>query len=113
MLIIGSNKVIPDDQVIFYDGFLYIISHTIPQDRSFEVKDITNNYTIDVRLINPEYDNPLSLEDIVREYPNVRKVIYEEFMCGYVYNYKNHITKNVIDGGVEYWEQVGTTCGYA
>ena len=111
MLIFDSSRVIPDDQVILNDGFVYIISHNFSQKHLLSVKDITNNYTVDVIILNPEYDNPLTLEDIAKQYPNVKKVIYEEAMSGYVYNYGNHGTKN--NGRTnQAWEQVGTTCGY-
>ena len=111
MLILNSNRVIPDNDVIFNDGFLYIISLNIPLGKPFAIKDLSSFYTVGVIVLNPEYDNPLTLKDIEKQYPNVRKVIYEEAMSGYVYNYGNHTKKNISETS-QVWEQVGTTCGY-
>lgn len=94
-----NNK--DDDEVIFYDGFLYIIS-------SYQEDRITK-YEIDVVCLCPEYDDPISLIDIQRKYPNVHKVIYEDWRNGYVFNYGNHRDEN--KNGI--WERVGTTYGFA
>lgn len=90
-----------DDEVIFYDGFLYIIS-------SFRKGEI-QKYEIDVVCLCPEYDDPMSLVDIKEKYPNVHKVIYEDWRNGYVFNYGNHRDENKN----RIWERVGTTYGFA
>ena len=109
MRILGENKVIPDNEVVFYDGFLYIISHAkdsyIDEDEEYHEPE----YSIEVKCLCPEYDEPITLEDIAKEYPKVCKVIFEDAFMGYVYNYKNHR----IEDNNEAWEQVGTTLGYA
>ena len=96
MLIIGEGKK-PDSEEVFYDGFLYIISRK------------GQEYGIDVKCLSPEYDKPLTLEDIAEQYPNVNKVIYEGVLRGYVYNYGNHGH----EPNAELWERTGTTRGYA
>lgn len=100
MRILGENKVIPDNEVIFYDGFLYIISIS-GEDRE--------NVECDRICLCAEYDEPITLSDIAERYPNVHKVIFDDALRGYVYNYKNHR----IEDNNEAWEQVGTTLGYA
>lgn len=95
-----NNK--DDDKVIFYDGFLYIIS-------TFFHKPTKPEYKIDVICLCPEYDDPMSLVDIQRKYPNVHKVIYEDWRNGYVFNYGNHRDEN----NNRIWERVGTTYGFA
>lgn len=100
------NKVIPDDQVWLYDGFIYIIS----RNASREGVHYKTQYSIDVICLNPEYDDPLSLVDIKNRFPNVIKVIHEDWLKGNVYNYGNHATK---DNGEEFWELTGETMGFA
>ena len=57
--------------------------------------------------INPEYgDEAVSLTDIEKRYPRVIKVIYDELMKGYIYDYGNHRNES------EMWELVGETIGY-
>lgn len=90
----------PDSDVIFYDGILYIISET------GEDNDIL---TVDRKFLDGEYDEPLSLEDIAKNYPNVRKVIFDDQLKGVVFNYGNHR----MDPEPEMWELVGETLGYA
>ena len=63
----GSTGIKPDEEEIFYDGFLYIIS----RDETHE------NFTVDAKCLCAEYDEPLSLADISEKYPNVCKVIFE------------------------------------
>ena len=100
MRVLGENKVIPDNEVIFYDGFLYIISISGESRENAEYERI---------CLCAEYDEPLTLSDIAKRYPNVCKVIFDDALRGYVYNYKNHR----IEYNNEAWEQVGTTLGYA
>ena len=56
-------------------------------------------------IICCEYDDPITLNDIAKTYPNVNTVIAEMALEGEVYSYGNH------EKGV--WEQVGETRGYA
>ncbi len=97
MLVLGTGKVIPDESVVFFDGFLSIIC--LKDKNDFEER------TIDYISLNAEYDEPMSLADIAKYYPNVKMVIYEDFLRGAVYKCGNHK-----DGE---WEQVGTTMGFA
>lgn len=95
-----DHKEIPDDEIVFYDGFLYIIS-------SFDNGEETK-CEIDFIVLCPEYDDSISLVDIQNKYPNVRKVIFEDWLKGSIYNYGNHRKdKNKL------WERVGTTVGFA
>ena len=96
MLIVGKGKK-PDNEEVFYDGILYIISRK------------EQEYSIDVKCLAQEYDDPISLADIAKQYPDVNKVIYEGALRGYVYNYGNH--RN--DPNAEMWKRTGTTRGYA
>jgi len=98
----GSTGIKPDEEEIFYDGFLYIISRS---DKTHE------NFTVDAICLCAEYDEPLSLADISEKYPNVCKVIFEDALRGAVYNYGNHATEK--NGTAEKWEKVGETLGYA
>ena len=91
-----------DDDVIFYDGFLYIIS-------TYLVNRCEAKYEIDVICLCPEYDDPISLTDIREKYPNVHKVIFEDWREGYVYNYGNHRDENKN----RVWERTGRTYGFA
>ncbi len=51
-----------------------------------------------------DYDEPITLDSIRKEYPTVRKVISESGLHGEIYSYGNH---------GDFWEQTGTTEGYA
>lgn len=77
----------------FYDGILYIIECKCTEGK------------VTVVTLDGEYDEPITLSDIAEKYPDVRKVIFEEPLRGYVFDYGNH--------GKGKWEQVGTTKGYA
>ena len=83
------GKEIPDEQVKFYDGCVYII-----------YADKCKNIILDA-----EFDDPISLADISKKRWNVEKVIFEQAFCGWIYNYGNHRPGE--------WELVGETCGYA
>ena len=93
----GNKK--PDDEVVFDDGFLYIISLE------------EEGYSITVKCLCAEYDEPMTLADIAKEYPNVHKVIFDDCLRGCVYNHGNHCSK--YDPNAEMWELVGHTLGYA
>ena len=51
-----------------------------------------------------EYNDPITLADILERYPKTELVIAEDALTGVVYRYGNH---------GEAWEQVGKTIGYA
>lgn len=91
-----------DDKVYFTDGILYIISEKL---------DDTFNYYCECKkiILCPEYDHPISLRDIEMKYPDVRMVVFEDAFKGYVYHFGNHRNQK----GVELWECVGKTRGYA
>lgn len=82
----------PDDEVIFYDAMLYVISY----DREF---------TCDQIVLVPEYDIPLSLADIRKIYPYVEMLIVEDFLHTKVYSYGNHAGEG--------WELRGEVIGFA
>lgn len=108
MLNMTNGEIKPDDEVVFYDGFIYIISR-----EEVETADGMGDmkYSIDVKCLCPEFDEPITLADIAEKYPNVEKVIYDDAMRGYVYNYGNH--KDSLHPESEAWELVGDTMGYA
>lgn len=89
MLDLTTNKCTPDKAVTFCDGLLYIIHGS---DSCTQM------------ILHAEFDRPISLSDIAIRYPTVKKVIFEDALKGYVYNYKNHRDAT--------WECVGTTLGY-
>ena len=97
-----NGEIVPDDEVVFYDGLLYIIGYADMHKRSAYCEHL---------CLCCEYDEPLTLKDIAEKYKNVHKVIFEGGLHGEVYNYMNH--KTVHDPDAEAWEQVGTTVGYA
>lgn len=96
------SQIISDDNYVFQDGTLYIIS--IPKDE--HKKDTTSKPSIDILYLT-EFDNPISLADIPKKYPDVRKMMFESYMSGEIFTYKNHSAQNAHD-----WELTGTTIGY-
>ena len=98
----------PDDKEVFYDGFLYIIRR-VKEGYLTKEEYVESEYGIEVKCLNAEYNEPWTLADIAREYPDVKKVIYDDALHGYVYNYGNHSNEK----NAEKWELVGTTYGYA
>ena len=105
MINIKTRGIVPDEQVIFYDGFLYIISRI----SIFEKNELFSKekYKIDVKCLT-EFDAPISLKEIREKYPFVCKVLYDSWMDGAIYNYRNH---NFDDDEMK-WEQYGTTLGF-
>lgn len=97
----------PDDEEVFYDGFLYIISRDREPYADDEYHDA--EYSIEVKCLTAEYDDPITLADIAEKYPKVCKVIFDDAMKGKVYSYGNHRYEE----NAEKWELVGTTLGYA
>lgn len=97
------GKTIPDDKVVLISGFVYIII----RDKECYIENgeyHESEYSIVVKDLDPEYDEPITLADIARDYPNVTKVIHEDYMDGEVFNYGNHDR--------ETWECVGKTMGF-
>lgn len=82
-----------NDNVTFYDGIIKIICGV---DAGASIKEI---------FLNGEFDEPLSLNRIKAENEDVRMVIYEEGLVGYIYKFNNH--------GNNKWELAGRTKGYA
>jgi len=82
-------------EVVFDDGILWIIQEWDKPERV----QCTNI------VLSAEYDKPISLADIERDYPCVRKVLFDDALKGFVYDYGNHKEGE--------WELVGTTKGYA
>ena len=107
MIDLSNCKKKQDYEEIFYDGFLYIIRR-VKDGYLTNEEHVEPEYAIEVKCLCPEYDEPWTLEDIASEYPDVVKVIFEDALKGYVYNYGNH--RNDKNG--ELWELTGTTHGY-
>lgn len=91
-----NGKKTPDKDVVFVDGVLTIL---------YLEKKCGDEWKVERVYLDAQYDKPITLVDIVKKYPYVKKVIYDKALEGYVYNYKNHIDRG--------WELVGTTVGYA
>ena len=100
----GEKKL--DEDVVFFDGFLYIIVE-YPFVR--HGSDVRGSHLI-TYILDPEYDEPFTLASIAEMYPNVHKVIWEDALRGAVYNYGNHGTDKT---KAEAWECIGKTLGYA
>ena len=90
-----GGKDIPNDEVLFDDGILYIICH-----------DLDNGeLSIGKQTLDPQYDEPISLAEIALRYPEVELVIHEDFLSGELYRYNNY--------GKNEWVQTGQTRGFA
>lgn len=85
----NDHEEIPDSEYLFCDGILTIVC----------------NDGVARMAITEQYDEPISLEDIVQRYPTVNIVIHEEALSGEVFRYNNYKDN-------EWWE-VGRTRGYA
>lgn len=109
MLKLGRDERIPDEEVVFYDGILYLIMEpdlkcsmvngrykTVLEYRMGEVDEI---------FLDAQYDNPLSLKDIKELFPDVKLVYFEEALNSWLYQYGNH--------NPDEWELVGEGIGYA
>lgn len=91
------TKDIPDNEVVFQDGILFIIC-------AYGTEEDCECHQIHINAQHrPE--TVMSLKDIVEKYPTVSKVIHEGMLHGEVYAYGNHKMGE--------WEQVGETIGYA
>ena len=95
-----TNKEKPDEEVKFYDGFLWIIC--LDNTITGEYAGVGTVYRI---CLCPEYDEPISLKDIANKYPKVRRVIFDDLLTSRIYSRGNHV-----DGE---WEKIGETLGYA
>ena len=85
----------PDDEDLFDNGILYIICH-----------DLDNGaLSIGKQTLDPQYDKPISLEEIALRYPEVELVIHEDFLSGEMYRYNNY--------GENEWVQTGQIRGFA
>lgn len=85
----------PDEEVVFYDGVLYIISRE---------PDPSCNYYLHVERLDPEFSDAVTLKDIAIKYPNVELIIYDSWRDGSMYRYSNHKKGE--------WERVGETIGF-
>lgn len=96
-----GGKEIPDDEVLFYDGFLYIIV----EHRWIEDGKENHCAVLVEKCIHPEFDEPISLADIARDYPDVIKVLHDDWLEGELYSYGNYEKGE--------WVQYGQTRGFA
>lgn len=87
------EKEIPDDEVFFISGILYIICRN------------EKGYDIGVISLDPQYDNALSLKDIAERYPDVNLLIHDDFLDGEIFRYGNYNKGE--------WVQTGETRGFA
>lgn len=83
----------------FYDGILYIICNSKelpPNPMPFNGVEI---------MIDAELDEPISLDQIRKEYPDVHFVIFNDMFEGEIWEFDKYT-----DSG---WELQGTTKGFA
>lgn len=97
------SVILDSSKEVFYDGLFIIIS-----EDDYDETILERNGRVDFITLCPEFDNPLTLEQIQLDYPDVMMVIYEDYFKGYVYRYGNH----KVDGK-KVWEKVGETIGFA
>ena len=107
MLDLVHGNVKPDEEIVFRDGTLTIVSMMM-----LDIKTAKNEAYATVKYMCGDQDEPISLTDIEQEYPYVRTVIFEEALKGYVFKYGNH-SQGEHGKNAEKWELVGTTVGYA
>ena len=82
-------KVEEPKRMVCADGIVYIIE----EEKTTKI------------ILNAEFDNPISLEDIAQKYPKVVIVLFEDFLNGKVFRYNNY--------GKGEWCLVGRTIGFA
>lgn len=99
--LLDHNKDTADGDVVFYDGFLYIISRHIEK---FDKTGFESKYRLDVKTLIPECQECYSLAEILLRFPDVIMVIHDDWLRGEIYRYRNH------KDGV--WEKVGMTVGF-
>lgn len=95
-----SQKEIPDGEVKFWDGYLYILCQRFEDS---EKKDY-----LKIKTIFPEYDPPVTLAEIKLRYPDVHMVIHDDWLHSYVYRYGNYESE-----GIRAWCRVGEFQGFA
>ena len=93
-------KDIPDDEVCMYDGLVRILTENYKEDRREYIHIV----------IDGQYNDPLSLADIEKVYPDVRLVFFESALYGDIYKYEPGAAG---DGTEHKWWKYGTTRGYA
>lgn len=103
--LLNRSKETADGNVVFYDGFLYIICREIDGVDDFGYEQ--EIHSIDVKTLIPESGECYSLAEILMRYPSVVMVIHDNYTRGEVYRYGNHKVN-----GVKVWEKVGTTIGF-
>lgn len=84
---------------LFYDGILYIICNSKefpPEPMPFSGVEI---------LLDAEHDEPISLGQIRKEYPDVHFVIFNDMFEGEIWEFDKYK-----DSG---WSKEGTTKGFA
>ena len=94
MISMKNGRVVPDEDVLFYDDIIYIICEN---DTDLGCVKL---------VICPPFDKPVSLLEIQNRYPSVKKVIAESYLKGQIFNYNNHPKED------EKWELVGETIGF-
>lgn len=97
------SEILDPSKEIFYDGMFIIIS-----EDDFDLTTAKRSGRVDFITLCVEYVEPLTLEQIQLDYPDVMMVIYEDWLKGYVYRYGNH----KVDGK-KVWEKVGEILGFA
>ena len=92
-------KITDPNEVAFDDGIVYVICE--------DKVPFTGNQKLhgEAIYLDGEYDDPITLEDIAKAHPDVRKVIFDSALKGKVYSYGNHEKGE--------WEECGETRGYA
>lgn len=97
------SEILDPSKEVFYDGMFTIIS-----EDGFDETIAERKGHADFITLCPEYDEPLTLEQIQLNYPDVMMVIYEEPLRGYVFRFGNHRVD-----GKKVWEKAGKTNGFA
>lgn len=88
------------DEVRMTEGIITVISKKDFNDAKYDY-----DYAIDRLILHPDCKQVITLDKIVKEFPNVTMVIYENSQSGSIYRYDNHYYRE--------WERVGITIGYA
>lgn len=103
--LLDHSEEIADGNVVFYDGFLYIICREIDGVDDFGFEKVI--HSIDVKTLIPESGEYYSLAELLMRYPSVIMVIHDDYTRGEVYRYGSHKIN-----GVKVWEKVGKTIGF-
>ena len=89
----------PDNELTLCDTAIIII-----WEKNRDERGIPREHGAKVIYHCGEYDDPITLNSILKEYPTVQMVISEYGIHGKVFRYGNH---------GDFWEEVGKTQGYA